>query len=226
MPRPPLSRERIVDAGVRIVGTVGFPGLTLRSVASQVHATVTGVQRQISLTDLVHAVAGELVPTMPQFAKRGDWRRRLRDWAVEVRSWLMKYPGLARFLLSNRWDSDIGLDRVEQIFGILTGAGVDDRCAAQASRALYWFVLSSVDLDEYVPILTAELTTRTLLSAPDRWQRLSAATVPYNSAEATAQYLLGFELLVDGISKRSHKGAKMEFSGLASLPVPDVATPG
>ncbi|HEY5245725.1 MAG TPA: hypothetical protein VIJ60_08665, partial [Acidimicrobiales bacterium] len=123
MPRPALTRSRIVAAGVVVVSEAGLPALDLRAVARRVNTTATGVQRHIGATELVESVVDEIVRSMPPMPGRGDWSRRLRLWAVQTRAWLVGYPGLARHLLVDRWHA-VGLDQLEDVAGVLDETGL------------------------------------------------------------------------------------------------------
>jgi AcrR family transcriptional regulator len=207
MSRPALTRERIVAAGVELVTNVGFSGLSLRSVARSVNATVTGVQRQIGMVELVHAVANEVIETMPALPRRGDWHRRVRLWAMDVRAWLTGSPGLARYLLDNRWDAEVALDRLEQVIAVMTDVGLPDAQAVQVGRALYWYTLSHSSIDEASPVITAAFTTGTVAFQPSRWPRLSGYAVPYTVDEAHAQFVTGLDLLLDGVDRQIQRSA-------------------
>ena len=156
MPRPALTRSRIVVAGVAVVSEVGLPALDLRAVARRVNTTATGVQRHIGATELVESVVDEIVQSMPPMPGRGDWSRRVRLWAVQTRAWLVGYPGLARHLLVDRWHA-VGLDQLEDVAGVLDETGLARTQRVMAASTLYRFVLCSADLDESTQVLGGEL---------------------------------------------------------------------
>lgn len=197
MPRPILTRARIVAAGVSIVGDMGFAALGIRAVARRVNATAVGVQRQIGATELQRAVAAEIIASMPAFSSRDPWHRRIRVWALEMRAWLRQYPGLARYLLDNRWENPMGLDRVEEIVAQFIQAGMTAPHSVVAARAVYWYVLSSTDLDERAG-LDAEFSQETILALADRWPMLSAEATKYSESVAEAQFTLGLDLMLEG----------------------------
>jgi AcrR family transcriptional regulator len=177
MPRPALTRSRIVTAGVAIVGEIGLSGLSFGAVARRVNSTATGVQRLIGSTELLHAVVEEVVVSMPTVPAKGDWRRRLQAWGVETRAWLVGYPGLARHLLRHRWSIPAGLDRIEQIVDVLMAAGLTPAHCAMTGRVLYCFVIEGSDLDDPTRVLGGE-------SLDD------------------AQFRFGLDLLLEGIAHR------------------------
>jgi AcrR family transcriptional regulator len=207
MARPALTRSRIVAAGMAIVSELGFTALTLRAVARRVNATTTGVQRQIGATELVESVVAEIMSSMPAVPTRGDWARRLRLWAIHTRAWLMEYPGLARYLLVNRWEAYAALDRLEQVVSVLESADLAPAQQVAAGTTLYWFVLSRTDLDESARIIGSELSVKQVVETPERWPELSAHMGEHSAAAAQAHFTFGLDLLLEGIDHRSRKDA-------------------
>jgi len=217
MPRPPLTRSRIVAAGLDIASELGLPALSVRAVARRVNATATGVQRHIGTTELVEAVVAEVVGSMPPVPARGDWPRRLRLWAVRTRAWLTGYPGLARYLLVNRWETFTALDRLEDVVGVLGASDLTKAEQVRAASTLYWFVLSSTDLDESAGIIGSDLSMKRIVDAPDRWPRLSAYSSDHSTTAAQAQFLFGLDLLLGGIGRREPVGADLHGADAVAL---------
>jgi AcrR family transcriptional regulator len=217
MPRPPLTRSRIVAAGLDIASELGLPALSVRAVARRVNATATGVQRHIGTTELVEAVVAEIVGSMPAVPEQGDWSRRVRQWAIRTRAWLTGYPGLARHLLANRWETFTALDRLEDVVGVLGASDLTKAEQVRAASTLYWFVLGSTDLDESAGIIGSDLSMKRIVDAPERWPRLSVHGGDHSPAAAQAQFLFGLDLLLGGIGRRAPKGADLHSANAAAV---------
>jgi AcrR family transcriptional regulator len=205
MPRPALTRSRIVVAGVAVVSEVGLPALDLRAVARRVNTTATGVQRHIGATELVESVVDEIVQSMPPMPGRGDWSRRVRLWAVQTRGWLVGYPGLARHLLVDRWHA-VGLDRLDDVAGVLEETGLARAQRIMAASTLCRFVLCNADLDESTQLLGGKPPAGKVADSKDD---RSAPIVPSVDRLATAtdrNFAFGLDLLIEGIECRSADG--------------------
>jgi AcrR family transcriptional regulator len=207
MARPVLTRSRIVAAGVTVVSEVGLPALDMRTVARRVKATATGVQRHVSPTELVESVVAEIMSSMPPLPARGNWSRRLRLWATETRAWLTEYPGLAAYLLANRWDVPVALDRLEEVVELLDGTELGGAHSVMSGITLYWFVLSSADLDGSPRVIGGDASQLRNSEPLGRWPRLSAHINNYSAAAAHAQFTFGLDLLIEGIQRRFGDGA-------------------
>ena len=206
MPRPALTRSRIVAAGVSVAHELGLPALDLRSVARRVNTTATGLRRHIGTTELVDAVVSQIVASMPPVPGRGERLRRLRAWAEQTRAWLTEYPGLAAHLLANRWDVPEALDRVEDVARTLGDAGLAPAHAAPAAVTLYWFVLASADLDMSPRVIGGDPSARrgdsSLPPAAERWPLLGDHVGDYSPAATRAQFAYGLELLLGAIERQ------------------------
>ena len=200
MPRPPLTRTRIVAAGVSIAHELGLQAVDLRSVARRVNTTATGLRRHIGTTELIDAVVAEIVATMPAVPTRGDHLRRLRAWTSETRDWLTEYPGLATYLLANRWDVPRALDRLEDVARVLQEAELPPGEAVPAALSVFWFVLSGADLhtsprviggidEPPVPVRSGEGV---------RWPLLGGAVGDYSAGATATQFDFGLELPLRG----------------------------
>lgn len=207
MPRPALTRTRIVAAGVSVAHELGLPAVDLRSVARRVNTTATGLRRHIGATELADAVVTEIVATMPAVPARGDPFRRLRTWTSETRDWLSECPGLASHLMVNRWDVPQALDRLEDVAHLIEDAGMVTDEAVSAAICVFWFVLSGA---EAAPRIMGGVHEPPVLAGsgePVRWPLLDGRVGDYSQVAATAQFDFGLELLLEAIAARARDEA-------------------
>lgn len=205
MPRPPLTRTRIVAAGVSIAHELGLPAVDLRSVARRVNTTATGLRRHIGTTELIDAVVGEIVTTMPVVPTRGDHLRRLRTWTSATRDWLAEYPGLAAHLLANRWDVPGALDRLEDLVRVLQEVELPPGEAVPAAVSVFWFVLSGADLHTS-PRIIGLIDEPPVPAQPGeevRWPLLGGTVGDYSPSATASQFDFGLELLLEAIAGRA-----------------------
>jgi Tetracyclin repressor-like, C-terminal domain len=200
MPRPALTRSRIVAAGVALSREIGLSALTPRSVARRVNATATGVGRQIGATEMLFAVVDEILASMPSVPPGEDWLHRLRSWGHETHAWLIEYPGLARHLLQNRWNLPAVLDRLEEAAMLVERAGVAAEQSVMAASALYWFVLGRADLDETARLHGTAFAPETIIAESDGWPTLRAQ-LDRSAAATAAQFAFAMDLLMQGMAE-------------------------
>lgn len=226
MPRPALTRSRIVSAGVAVVNELGLAALDLRTVARRVNATATGVQRLIGTTELVDSVVTQIVASMPEVPQRGDRMRRLRLWATQTRAWLVGYPGLAGHLLENRWDVEGALDRLEEVEALLGEADLRAGQSAMTAVSLYWLVLGSADLDASARVIGGANARSGGDGPHPRWPGLTAQLGDYSPAATAAQFGFTLDLFLEAVDGRSAKGVAPAPRTVGGRPAGRPGTPG
>jgi hypothetical protein len=174
MPRPPLTKDRVVSAGVLLVRELGLEALDYRAVARRVHSSPTAVQRVVSPTELRHEVFGQILSELPRLPARGHWSTRLRRWAKAVHAWGLSAPGIATYALGRRWDEPSCLDAVEDLTGLLVGEGLEGREAVQLSSWLLCFIFIRTDLDQPWRAIGRERSFEEIRRDRARWPELSA----------------------------------------------------
>jgi len=97
-PRPGLTLERIVAAGVKVAATEGLGAVSMARVAKELGSGTMSLYRHISgREDLVvlmyDSVVGELVQEL--WRPTGDWRADLASVAHQVRATLLRHPWLS-----------------------------------------------------------------------------------------------------------------------------------
>jgi hypothetical protein len=202
MPRPVLTRSRIVSAGITIVSELGLPSLSLKAVARRVHATAAGVQRQISATELTETVVAQIMESMPHVPAKTNWSGRLRLWGVETRDWLAEYPGLAAYLLERRWDTPVALDRLEEVVAVFDTTDLAPEQGVMTAMTIFWFVVGSADFDESARAATGGSPGPAAESQPERRPRLRGHIDRYSATATRAQFDFGLDLLIKGIERR------------------------
>ena len=201
MPRPPLTKERVVSAGVVLVREVGLDALDFRAVARRVHTSPTAVQRVVSPTELAHEVCRQLLAEMPPVPERGHWASRLRQWALAVRTWGLAAPGVATYALGRRWDEPTCLDTLESLAELLVREGLEPPEAVELSSWLLCFVLIRTDLDQPWQKIGRERAYEEIGDDPVRWPLL-AANVTDRHRPLEGQFDLGIDLLVGHVDRQ------------------------
>jgi AcrR family transcriptional regulator len=139
---PALDRERIVDAGLRIVDAEGVEALSLRRLATDLGVTPMAVYWHVrdkaELLDLIGERMLEMVDVPPA---EGDWRRQLRDVHRAMLEPLLAHPNAVELMVGRARYGPAGIALFERILGILRGAGLSPRAAFDAYQSLYLFQL-------------------------------------------------------------------------------------
>jgi len=202
MARAELNRSRIVSAGVIVAGELGLSALSLRAVARRIRTTEARAQRFISGTELVEAVVGEMMATMPSPPPRGHWPRRLRRWATDTYQWLVDHPGLPRYLQVNRWDTLMALDRCEELATVLGEVGLSEEDQVRAGTVLFDFVVAAACADESCRVIGTELAVERIAGSVDRWPLLGSQSLGSPVQWSVDKFEFGLDLMMTGIEVR------------------------
>jgi len=187
-PRPwgygELTRDDVVEAGLRLTRRSGFANLSMRKLAAELGSPSMNayyyVRDKSHLLDLVgDAVLGEvLLPPVDL-----PWERRLTILFGRGREVLLRYPGVAQHLLRRT----VGLPNESRLYQavseILGTAGFDRVSSDRAQRLLAYLLFGAV---------TSELATTEAADDP--------TTLTFVDDEEVFRF--GLELLLDGLRHR------------------------
>jgi AcrR family transcriptional regulator len=134
--KAPLSREAVLQAGLKVLRAEGIDGVTMRRVASELDTGAASLyvyvrNRQDLLNQMFDEVVGEI-----DFGDKPDpkrWREQLIAGITRARDAMDRYPGIARVPLANVPTGPNATRLADRMLGVLRAGGVDDRSAA-------WFV--------------------------------------------------------------------------------------
>lgn len=102
-PRPGLSLERIVAAGVRVAAAEGLAAVSMSRVATDLGASTMSLYRYVAakdelLTLMMDAAAGPPPADLPRPGE--TWRDGLSRWAWAYRAILHEHPWIVRIPIS------------------------------------------------------------------------------------------------------------------------------
>jgi TetR/AcrR family transcriptional regulator, tetracycline repressor protein len=140
-PRPQLSRDAIVAAALKVIGTDGGAALTMRRVADQIGVSASALYGYVAnKEELVQLVLEQIIGEIqvPE-AAAGTWQDTMRDFAREMLGMFRRHPGVAGLTLGRVPFGPSLLAGAEFMVGTLRSAGLPDQVAAFAGDlgALY-----------------------------------------------------------------------------------------
>jgi AcrR family transcriptional regulator len=215
--KAPLSRDQIVEAGLRLVIDEGVDAISMRRLAAVFDTGASSLYAHVANKDellqlMYDRVCGDIDLPEPDPAR---WREQVKDIARQGHAALMRHNDLARTALASVPSGPNALRVTEGMLAILLGAGVAPQVAAWALDRLFLYITA----DAYEMSLQNRTVTSTSSiqeltgQLGDYFQSLPAARFPH--IRANAQVLIGgdnaerFEfglgLLVDGIARSMEK---------------------
>ena len=211
--RPPLTRERILEAAVAISDAEGIAALSMRRLAREVGVEAMSLyhhfaNKEALLDGLVDAVAGEIA--LPDAAL--EWKESMRTRAGSIRHVLLRHPWVAPLFLSRVNVGPNMLRLVDATIGSLRAAGFSLAAADHAWNAIDAYTFGFTIQEQSFPFEPSEYAAAAEAFLP----RIPAETYPHLHAMSRAiidgehdgrhDFARGLEWLLDGLEREWGSG--------------------
>ena len=140
--RQPLTRERIVDAALRVLDRDGLDAVSMRRVGQELATGAASLYVHVANKDellelLLDRVAGEIRVPPPDPPR---WREQVEELGRAIRRALLAHPGIARVSIAGVPAGPNALALTEGALAILRAGGLPERAAAWAVDRLILYV--------------------------------------------------------------------------------------
>ncbi|MBN6051930.1 TetR/AcrR family transcriptional regulator C-terminal domain-containing protein [Nonomuraea sp. RK-328] len=223
-PRPQLSQELIVDAGLRILDAEGLDALSMRRVAHELGTGPASLYAHVAakeeLLELIYdRVLGEV--RFPDYDP-SRWLTVLRQCALELHRVIVGHADVARAALASIPTGPNAIRLAEFIFGLLIDAGMPPRDASLAFDRIVLYVcadafegslhyprmkaLGHTKINEYFHMYVSQIEEYFSALPPDRFPHLNQHARALVADGGGARFRYGLELLLDGLAARMPPG--------------------
>ncbi|MFC0601621.1 TetR/AcrR family transcriptional regulator [Streptomyces palmae] len=144
--KPLLSRERIVEAALRLVDAEGLQSVSTRRLAAELGVSGPSLYNHFTTKDeILDAVADTVVGQVDLSPLDGGvpWRAALLEWARSYRAALSDHPHIVPFLAQGPGRRPAGLRMADAVFGCLVRAGWPPAQATRIGALMRYFVAGS-----------------------------------------------------------------------------------
>ncbi|WP_433726346.1 TetR/AcrR family transcriptional regulator [Nocardia sp. CA-129566] len=204
--KAPLSREVIIETGLRILDRDGLAALTMRRVAQDLDTGAASLYVYIAnRDDLMAAMLDHVLGTVPE--PTGDtWRDRLAALVDTTVDAMSKHEGLALVALGGIPTSPNALQIVERLLALLAEGGVDAQTNSWAVDLIYLNISAQAaeqsayntkDTDEQDYV--AEVKRHFAALPADRYPTLTAMGDQMFSGDGDERARWALRALVNGI---------------------------
>lgn len=214
-PRPGLSLDRIVRAGIGIAAAEGIGAVSMGRVAKELGVSTMSLYRYVSAKDELYVLMEDTAmgPPPPMSPDVTGWRARLEWWARAQREVCHRNLWLLRIPVSSPPASPHSLQWMEAGLAALTGTGLDEGRKISVIMLVGGYVRNEATL---MADLDAAMTARGL--APDEVMRRYERTVDALTAPDPGRYPALRQLLGSGVLGVPDASPDMEFEfGLGCL---------
>jgi AcrR family transcriptional regulator len=208
--RVPLSRERVIDAAIRLADEGGIESLTMRRLAQALGVEAMSLYYHVASKDeILNGIVDVVVSEFRLGLPGADWKAALRTTATSAYEVLLRHPWAASLVLSATGVSTARLRYMNSILGTLREAGFSADMTDHAYHALeshiMGFTLWEVGMDLGSHEELAVLATAFL-------EELPADEFPYvaehvhqhlkeRNPDDEGEFAFGLDLILDGLER-------------------------
>jgi AcrR family transcriptional regulator len=222
-PREPLSRERVLEAAIRLADEGGIESLTMRKLARALGVEAMSLYNHVAgKGDLVDAIVDLVVDEIELPSAAEDWEAAIRKCAVSAHEVLLRHPWACSLVMSPTNTGILPTSRVRYIEWLLRQlreAGFSPELTYHAYHALDSHILgftlwqlghsaaatdiaAGKDFPDFVATLVAELRAGGYPYLAEHAEQHLAAP----NDEGEREFDFGLDLILDGL-KNAHGSA-------------------
>jgi TetR/AcrR family transcriptional regulator, tetracycline repressor protein len=208
-----LTRDKVVDAALALVDTIGADALTMRGVADAVGVTPMALYNHFSSKrDLLAAIAESVISAAQFDGGHPEWRHQIRHCFDVLRTLCLQHPGLPRLLEFEGTAPASVFAPMDVTVRALRQAGLDDLDSARTYFLLVGFTLAQAayqsrpvpDLEPSKRIRTDRIVQRGG-PATGRLELPAAWDFDASFAFGLSLVLRGIEATEDAVPKPGHQ---------------------
>ncbi len=209
MPRPRLTRDRVLETAVAMADTHGLDRLTMRSLAGELGVEAMSLYHHVAGKDaLLDGMVDLVYREIELPSAEGDWRESLRRRSVSVREALRRHPLALPLMESRRTPGPATLAYHDANIACLRAAGFTPRQVAHAYAVLdafvYGFLLQETtlpfDSGEQAAEMVATGPIGALMAAYPHMAWFAEQVVAEPGYSFAREFAPGLELVLDGIA--------------------------
>jgi AcrR family transcriptional regulator len=141
--KSPLSKNAVLDAGLRVLRAKGIDGVTMRAVAAELDTGPASLyvyvaNRQDLLDEMFDQVTGQVDLGEEPDSER--WREQLEGLLTRILEVLEQHHGIARVPLANVPTGPNSVRVAERVIALLRAGGVEDRSIAWFIDIVFLFI--------------------------------------------------------------------------------------
>jgi AcrR family transcriptional regulator len=208
--RVPLSRERVLDAAIKLADQGGLESLSMRKLGQELGVEAMAVYYHFANKDEVIDGIVDIVFSQIDLPASGvDWKSAMRQRAVSLRDVLLRHRWAIGLMESRRKPGPANLRHHDVVIGSLRSAGLNMPTIAHAyslvDSYVYGFALFAMNLpfdpsEEVADLGQDVLRAYPVNAYPNLVAYISAMRPGYNYGD---EFEYGLDLILDGLDRAS-----------------------
>ena len=207
--RLPLSRERVLDAAIKLVDQGGLGSLSMRKLGQELGVEAMALYYHFANKDEVIDGIVDIVFSEIELPTDGvDWKTAMRQRAISMRDVLLRHRWAINLMESRRNAGPANLRHHDAVIGNLRAAGFENAMVARAYSLLdayiYGFALTKINLPFDASEEVAEVAQGMLQRFPvNEYPNLVAYIAEHLKPgyDYGDDFEYGLDLILDGLEK-------------------------
>ncbi|MBO0882138.1 MAG: TetR/AcrR family transcriptional regulator C-terminal domain-containing protein [Mycobacterium sp.] len=206
--RAPLSREQVLQAGLRYVNAHGLDALSMHKLGQALGVAAMSLYKHVAnKNDLLDGIVEQLWAEIPVEPASSDWRGAVSELASALRDLVHRHPHAASLLTSRRTVQERMLRVGDTLLRMMRQDGVPEQCAVGLLRTVIpygiGFALAELSFQDCMPATDNEVGRIRQVSAmlsPDASDDLvRTALLMCGDCDMNAQFDIGIQLMIAGL---------------------------
>ncbi|HVV11514.1 TetR/AcrR family transcriptional regulator C-terminal domain-containing protein [Amycolatopsis sp.] len=154
MSRETLSREKVLDAALRLADQNGLGGLSMRKLATELGVEAMSLYNHVrNKRDLLDGIAARVLESIPLPDAKLSWENRLRELAYTTFAAFNAHPAVAQALAAGEVKplSRGALRLIDAMVGAFLDAGLTEPHAVRGYRSMLGMVFGAVLVGSSAP---------------------------------------------------------------------------
>ncbi len=212
--RPPVTRDRVLDAALALADEGGLEALTMRRIGKALDVEGMALYNHVAnKDDILDGIVERVLSEIPFPSAEGDWKVEMRSRAIAARRVFLRHPW-AIGLLEARYagSSPVRLGYFDAVLGALRAAGFNPTLSMRAfsliDSFLYGFILQELSLPFDDSESLDEVGEDLLRQMADAYPHLTEATVQAmaDGWDYSEQFVFGLDLILDALAGLRDEG--------------------
>jgi AcrR family transcriptional regulator len=133
----PLSRDRILNAAVKLVDEQGIEALSMRRLGAELGVEAMSLYNHIpNKAALLEALVDHVIAEVPIADNKLPWDEQIREMARSFRRLSLAHPHIVPLIAMRPFNTVTALKNVEYAFGLFLSLGLDENDALHVFRSL------------------------------------------------------------------------------------------
>ncbi len=216
--RPPVTRERVLDAAFSLADESGLQAVSMRRIGKQLGVEGMALYNHVrDKDDILDGIVERVLTDIPLPSTGEDWRESMRARAEAARSVFLRHPWAVGLLETRSTDSSPArLQYFDAVLACLRAAGFDATLAMRAFSVLdsfiYGAILQEVSLPFDTPDSLEAIGDDLLEQMGGAYPHLTEATVRAMEEgwSHTDQFRFGLDLVLEALEQHRRGQRRIE----------------